>query len=202
MTSRRAGVRRGRAAHTCPRHATSPTGSCCCRSRSGARSPRSTPSRAGSTTSQTATSPTEEKRRAARGAPRRGSRADPGDDPMLVALADARRDTRSRGTRSTTSSRADSRTSTRRATRRSTSSRLLPARRRRGRRRLVGVYGADAAERAETLGIALQLINIMRDVREDWQLGRVYLPQDELAVIRRSRRTTSRAVGCTPAGTR
>ena len=36
-------------------------------------------------------------------------------------------------------------------------------------------------ERAETLGIALQLINIIRDVREDWDLGRVYLPQDELA---------------------
>lgn len=36
-------------------------------------------------------------------------------------------------------------------------------------------------ERAETLGIALQLINIVRDVAEDWALGRVYLPQDELA---------------------
>src|ERR671930_151296 len=34
---------------------------------------------------------------------------------------------------------------------------------------------------AEQLGIALQLINILRDVREDWELGRVYLPQDELA---------------------
>jgi phytoene synthase len=45
----------------------------------------------------------------------------------------------------------------------------------------VGVYGANQTQRAETLGIALQLINIMRDVREDWQLGRVYLPQDELA---------------------
>jgi phytoene synthase len=43
------------------------------------------------------------------------------------------------------------------------------------------VYGADEPERAETLGIALQLINIIRDVAEDWQLGRVYLPQDELA---------------------
>jgi len=43
------------------------------------------------------------------------------------------------------------------------------------------VYGADQPQRAETLGIALQLINIMRDVAEDWQLGRVYLPQDELA---------------------
>jgi 15-cis-phytoene synthase len=34
---------------------------------------------------------------------------------------------------------------------------------------------------AETLGLALQQINIMRDVPEDWCLGRVYLPQDELA---------------------
>lgn len=47
----------------------------------------------------------------------------------------------------------------------------------------VAVYGADEPERAETLGIALQLVNIIRDVREDWQLGRVYLPQDELALF-------------------
>lgn len=45
----------------------------------------------------------------------------------------------------------------------------------------VAVYGGGDEARAETLGIALQLINIMRDVREDWELGRVYLPQDELA---------------------
>ncbi|MFN2468217.1 MAG: phytoene/squalene synthase family protein [Gaiellaceae bacterium] len=43
------------------------------------------------------------------------------------------------------------------------------------------VYGADEPRRAEALGVALQLINIMRDVAEDWRLGRVYLPQDELA---------------------
>ncbi len=42
------------------------------------------------------------------------------------------------------------------------------------------VYGSDDAAHAETLGIALQLINIIRDVDEDRQLGRVYLPQDEL----------------------
>jgi 15-cis-phytoene synthase len=48
-------------------------------------------------------------------------------------------------------------------------------------RACVGVYGAEEPERAETLGIALQLINIIRDVAEDWGLGRVYLPQDELA---------------------
>jgi 15-cis-phytoene synthase len=45
----------------------------------------------------------------------------------------------------------------------------------------VAVYGSDDVERAMTLGIALQLINIMRDVAEDDSLGRVYLPQDELA---------------------
>jgi phytoene synthase len=44
----------------------------------------------------------------------------------------------------------------------------------------VAVYGSDDVERARTLGIALQLINIMRDVDEDRALGRVYLPQDEL----------------------
>jgi phytoene synthase len=44
----------------------------------------------------------------------------------------------------------------------------------------VAVYGSDDVERAETLGIALQLINIMRDVDEDRALGRVYIPQDEL----------------------
>ncbi len=44
----------------------------------------------------------------------------------------------------------------------------------------VAVYGSDDVERAMTLGIALQLINIMRDVAEDLTLGRVYLPQDEL----------------------
>src|SRR5439155_24665573 len=43
------------------------------------------------------------------------------------------------------------------------------------------VYGSEDVERAETLGIALQLINILRDVAEDWELGRVYIPQDELA---------------------
>lgn len=34
---------------------------------------------------------------------------------------------------------------------------------------------------AEKLGLALQLTNIIRDVREDAERGRIYLPQDELA---------------------
>jgi 15-cis-phytoene synthase len=44
----------------------------------------------------------------------------------------------------------------------------------------IAVYGSEDTERAEKLGVALQLINIMRDVREDWELGRVYIPEDEL----------------------
>jgi phytoene synthase len=47
----------------------------------------------------------------------------------------------------------------------------------------VPVYGSDDREHAMTLGIALQLINIIRDVDEDERLGRVYLPQDELAAF-------------------
>ena len=47
------------------------------------------------------------------------------------------------------------------------------------------VYGPTDVYRArplaEELGVALQQINIMRDVAEDLELGRVYLPQDELA---------------------
>jgi len=44
----------------------------------------------------------------------------------------------------------------------------------------IAVYGSEDVERAMTLGVALQLINIMRDVDEDLALGRVYLPQGEL----------------------
>jgi phytoene synthase len=47
----------------------------------------------------------------------------------------------------------------------------------------VPVYGSVDTERAMTLGIALQLINIIRDVDEDQRLGRVYLPQDELTAF-------------------
>lgn len=47
----------------------------------------------------------------------------------------------------------------------------------------VPVYESDDTEHAMTLGIALQLINIIRDVEEDRLLGRVYLPQDELTAF-------------------
>ena len=38
-------------------------------------------------------------------------------------------------------------------------------------------------EDAIKLGVALQLTNILRDVAEDWQAGRCYLPLDELALF-------------------
>ena len=38
-----------------------------------------------------------------------------------------------------------------------------------------------AREYAVDLGLAMQLTNIMRDIKEDGEMGRVYLPQDEMA---------------------
>ncbi len=49
----------------------------------------------------------------------------------------------------------------------------------------LGVYGAAHPEKqnkmADDLGVALQLTNILRDVREDYLNGRVYLPAEDLA---------------------
>ena len=44
-----------------------------------------------------------------------------------------------------------------------------------------GYTEKEALEPALALGIALQLTNILRDVGEDLERGRIYLPQDELA---------------------
>jgi 15-cis-phytoene synthase len=46
---------------------------------------------------------------------------------------------------------------------------------------IIGFAGDEAIPYAVKLGVALQLTNILRDVGEDWQSGRVYLPLDELA---------------------
>lgn len=40
--------------------------------------------------------------------------------------------------------------------------------------------GDDPSRLADTLGIALQLTNILRDIREDREDGRVYLPREDL----------------------
>jgi 15-cis-phytoene synthase len=48
----------------------------------------------------------------------------------------------------------------------------------------LGVFGTDdvatAAPLADALGVALQLTNILRDIREDYLGGRVYLPAEDL----------------------
>ncbi len=46
---------------------------------------------------------------------------------------------------------------------------------------IIGFAGDEAIKYAVKLGVALQLTNILRDVAEDWQNGRLYLPQEELA---------------------
>ena len=46
---------------------------------------------------------------------------------------------------------------------------------------IFGYKNEAAKEYAVDLGLAMQLTNIIRDVREDLAMGRVYLPQDEMA---------------------
>jgi phytoene synthase len=46
---------------------------------------------------------------------------------------------------------------------------------------VLGVSNRGALRHAAHLGIAMQLTNICRDVREDWERGRLYLPLDMLA---------------------
>ena len=46
---------------------------------------------------------------------------------------------------------------------------------------IVGFHSTDAVPFAIKLGVALQMTNILRDVGEDYQGGRLYLPRDELA---------------------
>jgi phytoene synthase len=49
----------------------------------------------------------------------------------------------------------------------------------------LGVFGSDGRQRAEgladSLGVALQLTNILRDLREDRLAGRTYIPAEDLA---------------------
>jgi len=50
----------------------------------------------------------------------------------------------------------------------------------------LGIFGTshdldEAASLADSLGVALQLTNILRDIREDHQNGRTYLPAEDLA---------------------
>jgi 15-cis-phytoene synthase len=47
---------------------------------------------------------------------------------------------------------------------------------------VIGYRDEAAFQHAESLGIAMQLTNILRDINEDWQIHRkVFLPEDDLA---------------------
>jgi 15-cis-phytoene synthase len=46
--------------------------------------------------------------------------------------------------------------------------------------RVIGASDEAANPHAEALGVAMQLSNFLRDVREDWARGRVYLPLEDL----------------------
>jgi len=46
--------------------------------------------------------------------------------------------------------------------------------------RIFGYRDPRAEKLAERTGVAFQLTNILRDVKEDWSMGRLYLPQDDL----------------------
>jgi phytoene synthase len=48
---------------------------------------------------------------------------------------------------------------------------------------IVGYEGYKAIPYAIKLGVALQLTNILRDVQEDWENGRLYLPLEELRMF-------------------
>lgn len=48
---------------------------------------------------------------------------------------------------------------------------------------ITGFLDRKAVPYAIKLGVALQLTNILRDVREDWDAGRVYLPLEELSAF-------------------
>lgn len=53
---------------------------------------------------------------------------------------------------------------------------------------LFGVHDRETLDRAAALGVAMQLTNIVRDVGEDWDRGRLYLPR---SIMRRHGLTTA-----------
>jgi phytoene synthase len=57
---------------------------------------------------------------------------------------------------------------------------------------ILGATGEGARWSAERLGIAMQLTNVMRDVGEDFERGRVYLPEDEMRRFGVTREALSR----------
>lgn len=50
--------------------------------------------------------------------------------------------------------------------------------------KIFGYSNPEAEKYAVDLGIAMQLTNILRDIKEDYERGRIYLPKDEMASFR------------------
>ena len=46
--------------------------------------------------------------------------------------------------------------------------------------KIFGSSGDKALQHAVDLGLAMQLTNILRDIKEDYQRGRIYIPRDEM----------------------
>ncbi len=66
-------------------------------------------------------------------------------------------------------------------------------------RMCVRIFGFDdpaALEYADDLGLALQLTNILRDVREDADMGRIYLPAEDLRRFGIDETALLRAIPC------
>lgn len=59
---------------------------------------------------------------------------------------------------------------------------------------IIGHSGSEAIPYAIRLGVALQLTNILRDIGEDLQMGRLYLPQDELNAFGLSEEDVARGI--------
>lgn len=57
---------------------------------------------------------------------------------------------------------------------------------------VIGFEGEAGFNYAIDLGIGMQLTNILRDLSEDWQRGRVYLPEEEMAQFGYSREMLGR----------
>ena len=153
--------------------------------RSARRCSRSTPSRAASTTSATARSPVERKRGAARRrgrAARRAARRRP-----RAGRAGRRRASASRSREQSLRDLIDGvrmdvvGTDLRDASTSSSSTAgASPARSGGSASRCSAADDPRAGELADDLGVALQLTNILRDVREDAERGRTYLPAEDL----------------------
>ena len=59
--------------------------------------------------------------------------------------------------------------------------------------RIFGYQDPAAEQCAVDLGIAMQLTNILRDIQEDYQRGRIYLPQEDLRTFKVQEQTLAQA---------